>query len=299
MATTTSAISTSTIVGYFSTPEKAHSAFHALTDAGFSSANIGIAARDGSASSSHKTGEPGVWDKVKNFFGSGNEAEPYAGEATGNALDTREITTDDYTTEDVHGTLGRLNVPDEHSRYFGHRFGSDEGGTVITVTAPGRLDEARSILEAHGADLGEEAEDYEYPETALDTKVASEQNIKLYGEVLRVQKERVNAGEVRLRKEVFTEMQTVEVPVTREELVIERIAATGNQPATGATFKGEEIRIPLSQEVASVDKHAVLREEVRVGKREVTDIEAIDEEVRREELKVEDTTGTTTEYAKR
>ena len=297
---TTAPTSASTVVGYFSTPEKAHTAFHALTDAGFSPENIGIAARDNSTSgaSTGKTDEPGVWDKVKTFFGAGNEAEPYAGESTGNPLDSREVTYSDYSSEDVHGTLGRLNVPEEHSRYFGHRFGNDQGATVITVTAPGRVEEARTILEESGADLGDEAEDYEYTDTP-EANVTGDQNIRLYGEVLRVHKDRVSAGEVRLRKEVFTEVQTVEVPVTREELVIERVAASGEQPATGASFKGEEIRIPLSQEVASIDKHAVLREEVRVGKREVTDIEALDEEVRREELRVEDSTVKSTEFGKR
>jgi stress response protein YsnF len=58
------------------------------------------------------------------------------------------------------------------------------------------------------------------------------QNIQLYGEVLRVQKDRVSRGEVRLRKEVTTTTQTVEVPVIREELVLERAPVSGQVPAT-------------------------------------------------------------------
>ncbi len=299
--TSSATASNTTLVGYFSNSDSAHSAFEALQQAGFSSDQLGIAASDDSRSStatagtSHsahsKSGEPSVWDKVKNFFDGGNTAEPYAGETTGNALDNREITTGGYNFRD---SLTDLSVPDEHSRYFGHKF-DRSGGTVITVTAGGRAEEARAILTQYGADLGEDASSYDYPETAssANADLTTERNIRLYGEVLRVQKNRVSAGEVRLRKEVITETQTVQVPVTREELVIERVAATGDQPATGATFAGEEIRIPLSEEVASVDKQAVLREEVRVGKRDVTEVDTFDETVRREELKVEDSTEST------
>jgi uncharacterized protein (TIGR02271 family) len=37
----------------------------------------------------------------------------------------------------------------------------------------------------------------------------------------------VNRGEVRIRKEVLTTTQTIEVPVTREELVVERVPVSG------------------------------------------------------------------------
>jgi uncharacterized protein (TIGR02271 family) len=105
--------------------------------------------------------------------------------------------------------------------------------------------------------------------------------------VLRVHKDRVSRGEVRIRKEVTATTQTVEVPVTREELVVERVPVSGQQPVTNATFESEEIRIPLSEERATVSKQAVVREEVRIGKKEVTHVEALDEQVRSEELKVE------------
>jgi uncharacterized protein (TIGR02271 family) len=80
--------------------------------------------------------------------------------------------------------------------------------------------------------------------------------------VLRVHKDRVSRGEVRLRKEVITTTQTVEVPVTREELVLDRVPVPGQVPATGAAFDSKEIRIPLSEEHATVSKQAVVREEV-------------------------------------
>jgi uncharacterized protein (TIGR02271 family) len=97
----------------------------------------------------------------------------------------------------------------------------------------------------------------------------------------------VSRGEVRLRKEVTTSTQTVEVPVTREELVLERVPVSGQIPATDAAFDSKEIRIPLSEEHATVSKQAVVREEVRVGKKQVTDVETLDEQVRHEDLRVD------------
>jgi uncharacterized protein (TIGR02271 family) len=107
-----------------------------------------------------------------------------------------------------------------------------------------------------------------------------------------VHKDRVSRGEVRIRKEVITETQTVQVPVTREELVIERRAVDQATPATGSIGESE-IRIPLSEERASVDTSTVVREEVAVGKKPVQDVRDLTGEVRREELVVEDPTKRT------
>ena len=304
MPSTTSTTAQDTVAGYFPSEESAHSALHALQQAGFGPDQIGLASSGDSpatTSQSSNSAEPGVWDKVKNFFEGGKPAEPYASESTSPVQDDREVTYGDYESDDVHHSLKGLSVPDEHSRYFGHKFGQSAGGTVITVSAGDRVDEAKTILKQYGADLGEESSSYAYPEQeeAVDASIAEKRKIRLYGEVLRVHKDRVSSGEVRLRKEVITETQTIEVPVTREELIIERVPLTGEQLAGEATFAGEEIRIPLSEEVASVDKHAVVREEVHVGKKNVTDVASVGDNVRHEELKIEDETTRVGDYADR
>ena len=46
-------------------------------------------------------------------------------------------------------------------------------------------------------------------------------HVQLFGEVLRVRKEKVSTGDVHVRKEAVTHMETVQVPVTREHLVVE------------------------------------------------------------------------------
>ena len=107
-------------------------------------------------------------------------------------------------------------------------------------------------------------------------------HIQLFGEVLRVRKETVSSGDVRVRKEAVTEMETVQVPVTREHLVVERSHGGGQGGAEDA------IRIPLSEERVHIDKETVLREEYKVGKREVNQKETMSDTIRREHLLVEE-----------
>jgi uncharacterized protein (TIGR02271 family) len=100
---------------------------------------------------------------------------------------------------------------------------------------------------------------------------------------------RINRGEARIRKDVVTENQTIEVPVMREELMLERVAVSGNTPAPEANIgSGQEIRVPLSEEKVRLEKEPVLREEVNVGKREVQDVTSVSGDVRHEELRVDD-----------
>jgi uncharacterized protein (TIGR02271 family) len=105
---------------------------------------------------------------------------------------------------------------------------------------------------------------------------------------LRVHKERINRGEVRIHKDVVTENQTIEVPVTREELVLERVPVSGTSPVPSSSIgSAQEIRVPLTEETVRLEKQAVVREEVLVGKREVENVATVGDAVRREELRVD------------
>lgn len=292
-------ISSSTVVAYFSTESAAEDAVAELRDAGFAANQIGVASRssDGAAhagkaagaTTKSAAGQESAWDKVRNFFSGSETVEPYADERAKGDFASHEITTgDEYSSDYVPGSLNGLSVPEERSRYFGHRFGKGEQGAVVTVNAAGREDEAERILTSNGGDLGDDYAGYDYSDDAA--AVAGGQRIQLLGEVLRVHKDRVSRGEVRIRKEVITDTQTVEVPVTREELVIERAAPADIHSATGRVGEGTEIRIPLTEEVASVDKDTVVREEVVVAKRAVGTVSTIGDSVSREELVVEDET---------
>ena len=296
--------STSTVAAYFTTHAAAQSAIDRLKEAGFTSAHIGYAGRDfgnnsveatragagnatGARSASGKA--EGAWAKIKNFF-EGGDVEPYADERTRGDAASHEITADDYDAADVHGTFSELSIPQTHSRYFGHKLRQGQDGAVVTVKAEGRQAEAEEILTSAGGDLGQGATDFQYPDNQAEESRGAGQRIQLLGEVLRVHKDRISRGEVRLRKEVITEQQSVQVPVTREELVVERIAGNDVTPVQGSIGADKEIRIPLSEERASLDKQTVVREQVAVGKRAVEEVRNLDSDVQHEELRVEDTT---------
>jgi uncharacterized protein (TIGR02271 family) len=110
-------------------------------------------------------------------------------------------------------------------------------------------------------------------------------------ERLHVGTERVETGRARLRKYVVTEQKTVNVPVTREEVRLEREPITeGNvgDALRGPDISEEEHEVVLTEERPVVAKETVPVERVRLGTEAVTDTERVDAEVRKEEIDVED-----------
>ena len=114
-----------------------------------------------------------------------------------------------------------------------------------------------------------------------------ERTVQLKEEELRVGKREVEAGGIRLRKIVRTERVNQPVDLKREEIVIERVPATGEQVPGDASFQDEDIYIPLRREEAVVQKQARVREQVRVGKKTETEHQNVSEELHKEELEVE------------
>lgn len=115
-----------------------------------------------------------------------------------------------------------------------------------------------------------------------------DQVVKLREEELRARKERVEAGQVEVRKDVVAEQRTLEVPVTREEVVVERHAV--NRPSDrpiGA--ESEVIAVPVYEEQVTAEKQTVVREELEVGKRAVPETQPVSGTVRREEARIEQT----------
>ncbi|MFL6437840.1 MAG: YsnF/AvaK domain-containing protein [Terriglobales bacterium] len=70
--------------------------------------------------------------------------------------------------------------------------------------------------------------------------------LEFISESLHIDKEKIAYGELSIRKEVITELQTIQVPVTREELVIERRSSDGR--CTSEVLWGKTLRIPISKE---------------------------------------------------
>src|SRR5438045_1796889 len=260
MANTTTRIpgtTNATVAGFFRDESKAESAIEDLRAAGFSDKEIGVA-------TPHQEGRVGkFWDKVTDRFGKHEHTE--------NASDLEE-------------SLHDSGIPEQQASYFNSELG--RGGVLITVHAgPERTTKALSILQQNGADVGSATAEWQRARTG--TQPSTGQRIQLLGEILRVHKERVSRGEVRLRKEVVSEQQNIEVPTTREELVVERTPGSGREAAGQVGSGDKEIRVPLSEERVRIEKKPVVNEEVQVGKRQVQDTKRVSDQVRHEELRSE------------
>jgi uncharacterized protein (TIGR02271 family) len=110
-------------------------------------------------------------------------------------------------------------------------------------------------------------------------------------EELRVGTQTRERGRARLRKHVVTEQQTVTVPVQREEVRVEREPITDanlDAATSGPAISEEEHEVTLREEEVVVDKRAVPRERVRLGTETVTEERQIAEEVRKEQIQVDD-----------
>ena len=100
------------------------------------------------------------------------------------------------------------------------------------------------------------------------------------------------AGQVGVRKSVRTERERMEVPTRREEVTVDRVPV--DSETSEADIGDEELRVPVTEEEVVVEKRPVAKEEVRIRKDVVEDTEVVEEDVRREEIDIDDqTTGRT------
>ena len=114
-----------------------------------------------------------------------------------------------------------------------------------------------------------------------------EQTLQLREEELSTRKQSVETGQVSIGKEVVSEQRTIDVPVTREEVTIERHAVDRRPSDRAIDERGETISIPVHEEQVTAQKQAVVYEEVEVGKRAVQETQRVSETVRREEAVID------------
>jgi uncharacterized protein (TIGR02271 family) len=114
-------------------------------------------------------------------------------------------------------------------------------------------------------------------------------------ERLHVGTEKVESGRARLRKYVVTEDQTVTVPVSHEEVRLEREPITDanvGSATAGPDISEEEHEVVLTEERPVVEKETVPVERVRLGTETVTEDRQVNEQVRKEQVEYEDGSST-------
>ncbi len=231
------------------------------------------------------------WAAVKTgIFGSHVSLVPLA------AADYRDGTlhlpyTKDQVQNAPHHDPGQELSVDDEKELFTHYGVSYEGDTV--TGEPGRDQQGRHEhdqrgLRSQGSDdrggaaPGVVGQDSSGP-TTDEAMTRSE-------EELRAGTQTVQTGRARLRKHVVTEQQTVSVPVSHEEVTLEReeITDSNRDAATsGANISEEEHEVTLHAEQPVVTTETVAKERVRMGTKTVQEQEQVSGEVRKEEIDME------------
>jgi uncharacterized protein (TIGR02271 family) len=107
-------------------------------------------------------------------------------------------------------------------------------------------------------------------------------------EELDIGKRQMQGGEVNVRKHIDTEHVRQPVRLTREEVTIERRPVSADS-SRDATIEGDdrEIRIPIVEEEAVVNKRAVVKEELIIKKHAVSEDKTVEADVRKERIDVD------------
>ena len=103
-------------------------------------------------------------------------------------------------------------------------------------------------------------------------------------EELAIGKRPVETGEATVRKTVETERVRESVPVTREEVEIERRPIDPGMAAGDVEIGEDEIRVPLMEEQVVAEKRVVPKEEVVVKKRAVEETQEVEAELKKERI---------------
>ena len=166
---------------------------------------------------------------------------------------------------------GHMEVSEQDAlyRHYAAHLGTGQAGGEAGYT---NGDLAGGPADAHGRDTSGPATD--------DAMTRSEER-------LHVGTETVQAGRARLRKYVVTETVTTSVPVSHEEVRLEREPITeANRDAalSGPGISEEEHEVTLHAERPVVAKEAVPVERVRLGTETVTQQQQVTEQVRNEQI---------------
>jgi uncharacterized protein (TIGR02271 family) len=111
--------------------------------------------------------------------------------------------------------------------------------------------------------------------------------VELRQEELAARKQTIEAGRVALGTEVVQEERSLQVPVVREEVTIDRRSVPREASDEPISADAEVLRVPVREEHVSVDKQPVVYEEVDLGTRAVQETHRVSGTVRKEVVDVD------------
>ena len=173
--------------------------------------------------------------------------------------------------ESYDGSVLRFNVTEDEA-FSKYREGGEDTDETLSQEKVSTIDEMETQLQSNQGNETEESTTVPLMEERIDVS------------------KRIKEDTATITKKPITETKTMEVPVTHEEISIERRRPSGEQtyseqkPVTSQ----EEIEIPVKREEIEVNKKPYIKEEVVVKKKPVTETKEITEEVTTEKVNVSD-----------
>jgi uncharacterized protein (TIGR02271 family) len=194
--------------------------------------------------------------------------------------DDRDITPEYEEQVYSHYGLQRAQTSGDRGSY-GEYYGDEPGhvgpgmreGDTETGEFRGHSEDDEGVNQSGTSDLEDE----------------DELRVQRTEEELRAGTREREAGALNVRKRVRTDREQISVPTRHEEVSVERVPVEGRE-ASEAEIGEEEVTMPVTEEEVVVEKRPVAKEEIRVRKDVVEDEEVVEEDVRREEVDVEDAT---------
>jgi uncharacterized protein (TIGR02271 family) len=198
--------------------------------------------------------------------------------------DDREITPEYENEVRSYYGLG----PVESSGSYEETNGHSGAGTTDSTTA-GTVGSGMSMGDTETGEFREHDRNREgLSQPGSDLEDEDELRVQRSEEELVAGTREREAGSVNVRKRVRIDRERIEVPTKHEEVTVERVPVEGE--ATEAQIGEDEVSVPVTEEEVVTSKKAVAKEEIRVRKDVVEDTEVVEEDVRREEIDVEDDT---------
>lgn len=313
------------VIGVFDDPVSADRSLTALLQAGFSQDQLRHTTTEGSEHTSPKgikalfSGEKAmphknVMDDLVNMGVEPNDARIYQKEyeaghplvsvtGKGNMQDAINIMLNQgaHAPEELAKRKADYQVSDRQTGVAGTRASESRSTGNRPVGTPGtRAGEVRTtgnrpteMTSSRAGEVratGNRAADMAASRTDEESsvEVTESQKMRLHAERLRAYKEPDQVSEVSVHKEVITEQQTLNVPVTREEVVIKRRSlAEDASEAETPIGEGEDIRIPVREEKVNVSKEEIVTGEVEISKRKIKENRQFSDMVRHEEAYLE------------
>ena len=236
------------------------------------------------------TGQPDFVSVSHGLFGTGDSIVPLRGHSLKDGELHLAFSKDRIKDAPDLDENGHLTNADQEAFYRHYGLESVEERTTYETGAAGAGAAGAGAAGAAATDA--DAAGKHHADAAANTDAApaaaADGEMIRSEEQLNVDKQRVESGQVRLRKYVVHDTETVEVPVEREEVRVSREPIT---EADRANFTGDigeqEASVTLHEERVNVSKESVPVEKVSLDKDVVRDTEQVTEDVAKERIETD------------